>query len=317
MASQFWAKQFIDVDGNVIPGVKVQHFSAGTTTLKNVFIDEGKTTVDSQPSIGDSRGYVWFYGDGIYHLKVEDSNGILLYDWDNVRIQDTTGTFDNTGLKIFDTDASHALTIQPNSNLTAARTLKIVTGDAARTLDVSDLTPWRLIQTQTASTSAQIDFQTGIDTTYDLYVIVLTNLLPDTDGDDLRMQVFQSAIIQTDATGYEYSFTVNSSAASGAATGGNSQGTTFMALTNGSGSTAGEALDAEIYFSAPSDATLHKFWWSGTYFNNAGTPVMHRTTGGGSFNEDTTAIDGIRLFFSTGNVLSGTLALYGLTKAAP
>lgn len=43
----------------------------------------------------------------------------------------------NTGLKVLDTDASHYLSIVPGSNLTAARTLTLTTGDAARTLDIS------------------------------------------------------------------------------------------------------------------------------------------------------------------------------------
>ncbi len=43
----------------------------------------------------------------------------------------------NTGLKVFDTDASHYLSIVPGSNLTAARTLTITTGDAARTITLA------------------------------------------------------------------------------------------------------------------------------------------------------------------------------------
>lgn len=40
----------------------------------------------------------------------------------------------NTGLAVKDTDASHNLTIKPGSNLSAARTLTVHTGDADRTL---------------------------------------------------------------------------------------------------------------------------------------------------------------------------------------
>jgi hypothetical protein len=43
----------------------------------------------------------------------------------------------NTGLRVFDTNASHQLTIKPGSDLTAARTLTLTTGDADRTLDIS------------------------------------------------------------------------------------------------------------------------------------------------------------------------------------
>lgn len=44
----------------------------------------------------------------------------------------TSVSIDNTGLGIYDTDASHKLTIQPASNITANRTLQLVTGDASR-----------------------------------------------------------------------------------------------------------------------------------------------------------------------------------------
>ena len=43
----------------------------------------------------------------------------------------------NTGLKILDSDASHALTISTGSNLTAAQTLTLNPGDATRTVTIS------------------------------------------------------------------------------------------------------------------------------------------------------------------------------------
>ena len=46
-------------------------------------------------------------------------------------------TFTNTGLHIFDTDASHDLIIKPGSDLGADRTLTLTTGDAARTITLS------------------------------------------------------------------------------------------------------------------------------------------------------------------------------------
>ena len=46
-------------------------------------------------------------------------------------------TLPNTGLHLFDTDATHDLIIAPGSNLTADRTLTLTTGDADRTLTLS------------------------------------------------------------------------------------------------------------------------------------------------------------------------------------
>lgn len=43
----------------------------------------------------------------------------------------------NTGLQVYDTDTSHYLTIAPGSDLTAARTLTLTTGDASRTVTLN------------------------------------------------------------------------------------------------------------------------------------------------------------------------------------
>lgn len=45
--------------------------------------------------------------------------------------------FNNTGLQIYDTDGSNVLTVTVNSDLTADRTLTIVTGDASRTITLN------------------------------------------------------------------------------------------------------------------------------------------------------------------------------------
>ena len=60
-------------------------------------------------------------------------NGTAIIDG-TVTLQDA---FANTGLHIFDTNASHDLIIAPGSNLTADRTLTLTTGDADRTLTLS------------------------------------------------------------------------------------------------------------------------------------------------------------------------------------
>lgn len=49
----------------------------------------------------------------------------------------STLTFSNTGLHILDTNATHDLILSPGSNLTADRTLTIVTGDTNRTLTIA------------------------------------------------------------------------------------------------------------------------------------------------------------------------------------
>lgn len=90
--AKFWSQQFIDAAGVPYGGVQVYHYAAGTTTAKDVWVDEGRSTLASQPVTGDSRGRVWFYANGEYRLRVEDPAGILLYDWDNIRISKDEAT---------------------------------------------------------------------------------------------------------------------------------------------------------------------------------------------------------------------------------
>lgn len=90
--AQFWTQQFLDVDGNPYGGVRVFHYAVGTTTDKDIWVDAGKSTVAPQPVGGDSFGRVWFYADGEYRLRVESNEGVLLYDWDHVKLSADSGT---------------------------------------------------------------------------------------------------------------------------------------------------------------------------------------------------------------------------------
>jgi len=75
----------------------------------------------------------------------------------------STVQLSNTGLTVLDTDASHALTIKPGSNLTAARILTVTTGDAARTLTLTgDVTlPATLPTSTTDNTLPRFDSTAG------------------------------------------------------------------------------------------------------------------------------------------------------------
>ena len=85
---------------------------------------------------------------------------------------------------------------------------------------------WVLIQSQTASATGTIDFTTGIDSTYDLYRIVLSNFLPATDGALVQVTIFQTTI-QEGATAYEY-ISHHADSAATTITGTNSAGDNFM-----------------------------------------------------------------------------------------
>lgn len=103
--AHFRVYQFDESDGLPFQGIKLYHYAAGTTTDKDIWIDEGETTPLSQPHQGDSRGVIWFYGTGMYRLRFVTNEGILLYDWDNVEITETTVNVANCN----DCDEGHVL----------------------------------------------------------------------------------------------------------------------------------------------------------------------------------------------------------------
>lgn len=71
---------------------KLYHYAAGTSTDKDIWLDEAKTMTAPQPILSDSRGIITFYGDGNYKFIVRDSSNNTLYTWDNVRITSDSAT---------------------------------------------------------------------------------------------------------------------------------------------------------------------------------------------------------------------------------
>lgn len=74
-----------------LAGGKVYFYSAGTATLKTVWLNRGKTTVAANPYTLDSNATAQLYGDGIYRIVIKDSAGITKYDRDNLEFRDFAG----------------------------------------------------------------------------------------------------------------------------------------------------------------------------------------------------------------------------------
>lgn len=94
--------------------------------------------------------YLDFGFDTFLRIKSQNTLGVIdnvyvpalssdvVVDTSSVSVESVTSVYlNNDGLKIKDTDATHGLTLQPGSNLTADRILTIITGDANRTLTLN------------------------------------------------------------------------------------------------------------------------------------------------------------------------------------
>lgn len=69
-------------------GWKLYHYTPGTTTLKNMWLDQGQLATAAQPIVADANGVITAYADGLYDIAVYDANNSLKYTWPNVYFSD-------------------------------------------------------------------------------------------------------------------------------------------------------------------------------------------------------------------------------------
>ena len=167
---------------------------------------------------------------------------------------------------------------------------------------------WVLLDTQTASSSATLDFTTGIDSTYDLYVFVLTSIIPQTDNTQLFLRVSEDggANWQADAADYGWTNTFASGATTGTE---NDASDSEIQVVSGMGTGTGESFNARIWMHNPSGSTYKQFGIElETY---TATPAVATAKGVGVY-LSVNVINGVRFVCSSGNVASGTVRLYGI-----
>jgi len=175
-----------------------------------------------------------------------------------------------------------------------------------------------LLSTQTASNTANVSFTTQLTSTYDVYIFKFINIHPVTDVQPFGFQVnasgqtgfnetmtttfFDNDHTETDTAGLQYE-TGDDQA----------QGTAYQKLSRGVGNMDDEAMSGELHLFAPSSTTYIKHFYSRTaeYF---GSPRILDNFVGGYINT-TAAITEIDFKFASGNIESGTIKLYGISKS--
>jgi hypothetical protein len=169
-----------------------------------------------------------------------------------------------------------------------------------------------LLSTVTASNSATVDIDTTFSSTYDSYVIVFSNMSPDTDTVTPRVRLKLSGTYQTSGYNYHSAYPSNASS-SYAAQGGSSQA--YIALMGGitqdSRSTNPDStIDMHLRINQPSNSVPYKsISWNGSHAGSTFNVLF------GSGQNDTyigaTVLTGVRFYYSSGNVATGTFRLYG------
>ena len=174
-----------------------------------------------------------------------------------------------------------------------------------------------LIQTQTASSSSTISFTSGIDSTYDEYVFKFYDIHPQTDEANFTFQAdtgTNTNYNQTMTTTYWGAYHNESGSDANifyATARDQAQGTGFQQITREAGNGNDECFSGTLTVFNPSSTTFVKHFMSETaalQFEN----YIDETFVAGYFNT-TTALTRFQFKFSSGNIDSGVIKLYGIS----
>ena len=180
-----------------------------------------------------------------------------------------------------------------------------------------------LIKTLTASDSASLDFVDGnsdvtLDSTYDEYMFVFTDIGPATDNVQFQFQVnatddagggYDSSPMTTTTWDAHSSEAEDSGAIEYQSGHDQADGTAFQRIIGGVGSDADQSCAGIVHLFNPSSTTYVKHFYAHTHHNQANDHVANYFVAG--YIKDTTAIDEIRFKMSSGN-FDGVIQLYGI-----
>ena len=172
-----------------------------------------------------------------------------------------------------------------------------------------------LISTATASNAASIDITSGIDSTYDEYMFVLTDINPATDDVNFSFQVnaasqsgFNETITSTQF--WAYNLEADSTRGMNINVGlDQAQGTAYQTLATQLGNGSDESLVGVIHLFSPASTTYVKHFYSRTNSYSSSTASTNQYTAG--YINTTAAIDDVSFKMSSGN-LDGVIQMYGI-----
>ena len=173
-----------------------------------------------------------------------------------------------------------------------------------------------LISTQTASNSSTISFTSGIDSTYKEYVFKFIDIHP--ASDNVTFQVgFRDGGSDYDATKTTifyraYHYENDSSTAVEYVTAQDlAQSTNFQSLTEGTGGDNDQSCSGTLNLFDPSNTTFVKHFFATV--NSAHAVDLSENVYVAGYCNVTAAIDGVQFKFSSGNIESGVIKLYGIS----
>ena len=173
-----------------------------------------------------------------------------------------------------------------------------------------------LLSTQTASSSATIDFTSDIDSTYKEYQFHFTDIHPETNNVTFSFQVDTGTNTSYNITCTSTFFRVSADEADSStalqyrANDDQAQGSAFNKLCQTVGNDNDQSCTGILHLFDPSSTTFVKHFIATTNGCHEGD-ITREVFTAGYFNT-TTALTRVRFKFDSGNIDSGTIKMYGV-----
>lgn len=165
------------------------------------------------------------------------------------------------------------------------------------------------LASQTAATSASLSFTQFDATKYRLYVFDLENVAPVTDNADLWGRVSTNGGTSYDSGASDYKWAL--SGMGGASFGVSSAAASAMRISPGQGNAAGErGVSGRLVLHHAGTSAYARADFIGSGFDNASNVQTFESSGVRVADQVTNAF---RFRFSTGDIASGTIRMFGVT----
>lgn len=201
-----------------------------------------------------------------------------------------------------------AAVLSSSAFATAAQGAKADT--ALQPADIANLGALVLLGTYTPAAAASVDITSVLSSTYDDYIIILSDISPSVDGVNLQLLTSSNNGSSWDSAADSYAYACGLGNGTGGYNDFGSSSSTFIQITNSSSNTANEGGSLKInLFNANSSA--NKFVeWGGGYTSAAGSFYWMKGMGK---RKSISAINALQLKYSSGNI-TGTVKVYGIKK---
>jgi len=170
---------------------------------------------------------------------------------------------------------------------------------------------WTLLSTTVVSNDAEVDI-INLSSSYAMYKFILIDFLPATDGAVLNSRTSTDNGVSFDDGGSNYSFVKHRIECRVTSPGHTVSGdnlASIFSISGNIGNGGNETCSYEITCFNPSSTEYTQFKWEGG--RRQDTAFQWQESGAGTRLE-AAAVDGVRFLMNTGNIVSGTLKVYGV-----